>query len=112
MAHGIQVCVPPDLERVSAHSLNALARFISDQEYSHASIPIRLRLRRRTERKETKKVEGKGENNVIEESRGFSMVILLSRDSRPFRCSFILKLGSFESFNFIYLNILAVFYDV
>lgn len=32
--------VPPDLKRVSAHSLNALARFISDQEYRHASIPM------------------------------------------------------------------------
>lgn len=59
VAHGIEVHVPPDLERVSAHSLNALARFISDQEYRHASIPIRLQLRRRAERKRRKKLEGK-----------------------------------------------------
>lgn len=72
MAHGIQVYVPPDLKRISAHSLNALTRFINDQEYRHASIPIRIWLRRRTERKGRKKWKRKkGGNNVIEESVAF-----------------------------------------
>lgn len=31
-----------DLDRVSAHSLNALARFISNHEYRHASITTRV----------------------------------------------------------------------
>lgn len=68
MAHGIQMYVPPDLERVSAHSLNALARFISDQEYRHASIPIRVCGCVGERSGKDEKMEEKGESNVIEES--------------------------------------------
>jgi len=70
VAHGIQVYVLPDLERVPAHSLNALARFISDQKYkTRFDSHPRLQLRRRTER--TKKVKKKGKNIVINESVAF-----------------------------------------